>query len=203
MPVNNQKNQNDLNIFLNNYFNIIIVFIVIIMLLISYFAVIKPKYDETMTAIQDNIDQQQKLYAEQEKKLIALRTVSDLYKKIPQADLKKFNSVLPDNFVKERLFGELEEIVTQNGFKVDSIEIFDEKKIQDAESSDPNFKPTLSPKIGEVKLQMSISAIDYAGLKNLLTIFENNLRLFDVSAVSFSPGGNTAQITLSTYYYKK
>jgi len=199
MITRGQKNQNSVNLFLNSYFNIIMVVILLLFLAVAYVMFIKPKYDATMSAIQSNIEQQQKLYTDQQKKLANLEIISDLYKKIPSGDLKKFNGVLPDSYIKERLFGELEEIISKNGFILNSVNISrEEKKLPTTEGMTPR-----SASIGTIDLQLSISAIDYAGFKNLLRLLENNLRLFDVTSVSFSPGGNTASLTLSTYYYKK
>lgn len=199
MNARGPKNKNALNLFLNNYFNIIMVFVVIIVLVISYFIIIKPKYDATMAAIKINIEQQQKIYNDQYKKLTSLKTVAELYKKISPTDLKKFEGVLPDNYVKERLFGELEEIITQSGFILDSVTI---EKPAEADAAKEG-KPLLPTKIGTINLQLSLSAIDYAGFKNLLKLLESNLRLFDVTNVTFSPEGNSATLTLSTYYYNK
>jgi Tfp pilus assembly protein PilO len=199
MVARGPKNKNSLNLFLNNYFNIIMVFVVIIILAASYFIIIKPKYDATMAAIKINIEQQQKLYTEQYKKLVSLKTVAELYKKVSPTDLKKFNGVLPDNYVKEILFGELEEIITQNGFILDSVMI---NKPDETKASEEGTIPA-NTKIGTITFQLSLSAIDYAGFKNLLKLLESNLRLFDITDVSFSPGGNSASLTLSTYYYNK
>ncbi len=199
MITRGQKNQNSVNLFLNSYFNIIIAIILLFFLAVAYFMFIKPKYVATMSAIQANIEQQQKLYTDQQKKLANLEIVSELYKKIPSGDLKKFNGVLPDNYIKERLFGELEEIITKNGFVLNAVTINqEEKNPPTVEGAAPR-----SANIGTINLELSISAIDYAGFKNLLRLLENNLRLFDITDVSFSPGGNAANITLSTYYYKK
>jgi len=199
MITRGQKNQNSINLFLNSYFNIITVIVLMLFLAVSYFMFIKSKFDATMGAIQSNIEQQQKLYTDQQKKLANLEIVSDLYKKIPAGDLKKFNGVLPDSYIKERLFGELEEIISKNGFILNAVNITrEEKNLPTAEGALPR-----SANIGTINLQLSISTIDYAGFKNLLRLLENNLRLFDITNVSFSPGGNAASITLSTYYYKK
>jgi hypothetical protein len=197
MPSRVQKNNNFLNLFLNNYFNIIMVFVVIICLIGAYFIVIKPKYDETMAAIQSNLEQQQTLFNNQQKKLSTLKTISDLYNKIPSSDLNKFNGVLPDNYVKEQLFGELGEMITQNGFILNSVEI----SKNDAAAADTTI--VQNPKVGVINVKLALSAVNYQGFKNLLKLMENNLRLFDVTAVSFSPGGNSASLTLSTYYYNK
>lgn len=179
----NPKDKNGLNLFLNDYFNIILVIFVIIFLTVSYFVVIQPKYDATRLAIKVNIEQQQRLYTEQQKKLNNLKTIAELYKKISPSDLKKFNGVLPDAYVKERLFGELDEIVTQNGFILNSVSINKEEPKAAEDGSVP-----LSANVGKLSLQLSISSIDYAGFKNLLRLFESNLRLFDITTLGFSPG---------------
>ena len=197
------KNKNSLNLFLNNYFNIIMVVVMIIILLLSYFFIIKPKYNQTLLAIEITAQQQQKLYADQQKKLNNLKIISDLYKKISETDLKKFNGVLPDNYVKERLFGEFEEIINKNGYILNSVTLDAEKESEETADVIASTTSEQSGKIGKINLQLSISAVDYKGFKNLLRLLENNLRLFDVSNVSFSAGGNTTNLTLTTYYYIK
>jgi len=197
MLTRDQKNQNSLNLFLNNYFNLILVFVLALILLGAYLAFIKPKYQETKLLIQNNLEQQQRLYAEQVKKLNNLRVVSDLYEKIPVSDLDKFNEVLPDDYVKEALFGELEEIITQNGFVVNSISLSDSGlSIENEEEANSKEK------VGSLSISLSLSAINYNNLKNLLRLLESNLRLFDVTEINFDPGGNGVELILSTYYYK-
>lgn len=197
MLTRDQKNQNSLNLFLNNYFNLILVFILALILLGAYLSFIKPKYQETKLLIQSNLEQQQRLYAEQVKKLNNLRVISDLYEKIPVADLDKFNEVLPDDYIKEALFGELEEIITQNGFVVNSISLSESGlSIEDEEAVNDKEKT------GTLNINLSLSAVNYGGLKNLFRLLESNLRLFDVTEVNFSSGGNMVELVLSTYYYK-
>ena len=43
----------------------------------------------------------------------------------------------------------------------------------------------------------------FSTTENLIKIFESNLRLLDLSQVSFSASADTANLTLRTYYYKK
>jgi len=190
-----QKNQNSLNLFLNNYFSIIMVAIVIVVLAFAYFILLRPKFNQTKFAIQDNMEQQQRLYREQQKKLANLQAVSALYKKINLADLNKFNSILPNDYIKEKLFGELEEMINKHGFIVSSISI--DPKIDEVTI------PGRSPQLGLVNIQFSVKTIDYTGFKNLLKVLENNQRLFDVKQVDFSPSGSSASILMSTYFYKK
>ncbi len=205
MNSGSQKNQNQLNQFLKDYFNIIILFLVIIILTVSYFLFIKPKYNETMLAIQSNISQQQKLYNEQKKKLESLKTISGLYNKISPSDLKKFNNVLPNDYVKESLFGELEEIISQSGLVIDSISINKEgddvKKDAKQENKD-SVASGVPDKVSEINMEIALSAVNYSSFKNFLKVLENNLRLFDVKGLSFLPDSNSANLSLTTYYYK-
>lgn len=200
------KNQNALNLFLNSYFSIFVLLVVIIVFVLAYFFWIRPKFIQTLGAIRANIEMQQQLYEAQQKKLISLKAVSELYKKIDKEDLKKFNGVLSENYVKERLFGELEEIVYTNGFLIDSIKLSrpDEGEEEGKGSSEEIVTlQKLSPNIGQINVNISISTIDYPGFKNLVKIMENNLRLFDIIKLDFSPSEGMANFTLATYYYKK
>jgi len=189
-----QKNQNSLNLFLNNYFSIIMVAIVIIILAVAYFVLLQPKFQQTKLAIQDNLEQQQRLYQEQQKKLADLQAIAALYKNINSTDLTKFNSILPDDYIKEKLFGELEEIITKHGFMISSISINPQ--------IDEIIVPGTSPRLGFIDIQFSIETIDYAGFKNILKVLENNQRLFDIKQVDFSPSGSSADFLMTTYFYK-
>lgn len=202
MAIQNPKNQNSLNLFFNNYFNIILAALLVIFLLVFYFLFLVPKYQTTLAAIKDSISQKQLLYDAQNKKLADLQTISSLYKKIDVNDLKKFNNVLSDDYVKESLFGEIEEIVSQNGFIVNSIGItrFGEEKANAAPKVQPS---SLGSNLGEIDITLAISAIDYASFKNLVKTFETNLRLMDISQISFSATDSAASLTLRTYYYKQ
>lgn len=197
MLTRDQKNQNSFNLFLNTYFNIIAVFILSLVLTGAYLIVIQPKYQKTMAAIQANIEQQQTLLIEQQKNLTSLKIVSELYNKIPAGDLEKFNEVLPNNYIKERLFGELDEVISQSGFIVQSI------SLEKSSADNKEGEEVTAEKTGTINLRLSVSAIDYAGLKRALRLLENNLRLFDIKELSFSAGGNAVDLVLATYYYNK
>lgn len=197
MLTRDQKNQNSFNLFLNTYFNIIAVFILSLVLTGAYLIVIQPKYQKTMAAIQANIEQQQTLLIEQQKNLTSLKIVSELYNKIPAGDLEKFNEVLPNNYIKERLFGELDEVISQSGFIVQSI------SLEKSSADNKEGEEVTTEKTGTINLRLSVSAIDYAGLKRALRLLENNLRLFDIKELSFSAGGNAVDLVLATYYYNK
>lgn len=156
--------------------------------------------------MKESIESQKKLYLEQERKLRDLQTVKRIYDEITPADLSKFNNILPDSYVKERLFGELEEIVTRQGFILGSISLTSDQ--QDVAESVPmpimvsdSGEETLV-NVGQISISLEVSAIDYSGLKQLLRILETNSRLFDIKSLSFSFDSESAQLEMVTYYYK-
>ena len=201
--------QNTINNFLNNYFNIFVVIFTSFLLILSYFLILKPKVDATTLAISDNISQQQKIYQTERTKLYSLEKSIEAYKEVNPVDMERVNSILPSSYDKERLFGELEEIITANGYKLNSITISKEGEEaatnnDNTANANPGDKVKLSKaseNIGLINVSVSIGGIDYASLKNFLSVLENNLRLFDVTSVSL--GGRSADLQLLTYYYKK
>lgn len=196
------KNKNSLNLFLNNYFNLFLAVFLILFLLAAYFLILAPKYQATLTAIKDEIAAKQNLYNIQKKKLADLKMTVSLYKKINPADLKKINDVFSDAYVKESLFGEIEDIVNQNGFTVTDIAITRPEDDVNAAKAAATSTP-LNKNLGEIDINLSLGMLDYAGFKNLVKIFETNLRLMDISQINFSASDGTANLMLRTYYYKK
>lgn len=206
---NSKRQSLNLDLFLSVYGHLVMVMILIVFLAASYFLILRPKFSEAKLAIQNNIDQQQKLFDDQQTKLSNLQAVASLYKKIKPADLQKFNGVLPDEYVKEKLFGEIEELITKQGLIVNTISVTKEggagatgAKPANASPVPDNTRQDLAS-LGRINIDLSIEMINYSAFKNLLRVLENNLRLFDISAVSFAPDSETAAITLTTYYYQK
>lgn len=202
------KNQNSLNLFLNNYFNIILAAVLILFLFFAYLVFLAPKFRATQAAISVNTEEKQLLYETTQKKLASLKIISEVYQKINPSDLQKFNSVLPDSYARERLFGELEEIISRGGWLISSVTISPEEDVAKAPApavgADNPAPATVlnNKKIGIVNVQLDLTAIDYQGFKNLLRLLENNLRLFDITSVEFSPDADAATVVISTYYYQ-
>ncbi|MFA7377757.1 MAG: hypothetical protein WCZ15_03080 [Patescibacteria group bacterium] len=200
------QQKNDANIFLNEYFNVIVIIVMILIFALSYFILLGPKLTSTKLAISDNIATQKKLYAEQEKKLEELKTIKSVYENILPSDLQKFNLVLPSSYIKESLHGELEEIVYKHGFILGSVVI--EENQEDEASLPASDLPliggtsALSKNIGRVTFNVQIDTIDYRGLKNLLKSLESSARLFDVDNINFNSGDNTVDLKIFTYYFK-
>jgi len=202
-----QKNQNSLYAFLNRYFNGLVAAILLIFLGLVYLIVLGPKFSATQLAISANNDRGKNLYESSLRKLASYKAMDEVYRKIDKVDLQRFNSVLPDNYVAERLFGEIEEIVSQGGWIMGGLRIINPEETTNIQAEGEGsaatalFTPT-DPKIGRYNLELTVAALDYRGLKKLLGILENNLRLLDIVSVNYSAADASATFLLNTYYYK-
>lgn len=202
-----QKNKfNNFNTNLNANFNLLIVFIVLILLLASYFMIIRPKFETTLVAIKANIDQQEKFYQSQRQKLVNLQAAVALYRKIGSDNIEKVNGILPDEYAKEKLFGELEDLLLQKGLMLDSLSLVKEGEDDSGEPMAARDKNSLAipyaQHVGVIRAEMSLSSVDYVALKNLLPLLEAQLQLIDVESLDFDPAGQTVNLTFYTYYFK-
>lgn len=195
MTENNLSKQNYINGLLNSYFNLFVVIFISFLLVIAYFTILKPKADETTNAIAENISSHERLLQAEKNKLSSLQEAISSYEKIDQLDLERVNSLLPNDYDKEALFGEIEEMITKNGFIPTSIILTKEVPSEEAALA-------TSSKIGVINIDLSVASVNYAGMKNLLKVLESNLRILDVKDLSLS-GESAGTLKIDTYYYKK
>ena len=102
------------------------------------------------------------------------------------------------NYMPEDVFTDMEKLIFSRGLLLNSIEV---ASISSGDNPDNSSGGSVSG-VGEASIKLSISGIDYEGLKKLLAIFESSMRLMDVKKVDFSPKGKTAILQISTYYLK-
>ncbi|MBN2884703.1 hypothetical protein JXE04_02145 [Patescibacteria group bacterium] len=196
-----QKNKaSDFNTTLSANFNLIIVFVVLFLLFVSYLTIIRPKFKDTLVAIKNNIDQQEKLYQNQRQKLVNLQAAVALYQKIGAENIEKVNGILPDEYAKEKLFGELEDLLSQKGLMLNSLRL---SKDSEGEDDGPLVSRDAGLKnVGVIRAEMSLSSVDYVALKNLLPLLEKQLQLIDIESLDFSPSEKTVNLVCYTYYFK-
>jgi hypothetical protein len=198
------QQKNNLNIFFNEYFSVIIFLLAVAIFLFSYIFVLAPKLKTTTTLIGENIAMQKKLYGEQEKRLNELKTIKKVYDEILPSDLEKFNQILPSDYIKESLFGDFEEIVIKHGFllKDVTLEILVEEETKPSDALPGGQQIVTSPNVGKVRAIIAVNALDYSGFKRMLKSLEASARLFDIENLGFSQEKGSAQFELVTYYYK-
>ena len=196
------QNRTPLNQLLNENFNLLVFVVVLVFFVLAYLLFLGGQFRATTAAIKDNVESQKRLYAEQKKKLSDLERAQALYSKIKPSDLAKFNNVLPGEYIKEQLFGELEEIIVKNGFLINSVSLKSDQQAATAGNGMPEMVAAAAEDkyLGKIEIDVSVGGVDYNGLKSLLKIIESNSRLLDVKSVAM--GENSAQLTMTTYYYR-
>jgi RNA processing factor Prp31 len=197
-----KKTKQQINNLLNSYFKWVIFLVAVFILIAGYILVIKPKYEDTMSFLESQLNLERQAYLQKQKEMAKLEELVAAYNDIDNQNIHRVNTLLPDNYSYERLFTELNEIVSENGMFLAQVDIVDEKKKEEKSSeSDGGIKRDLPPLIKTVNVNMQVLGVDYPGFKNLLGNIENNLRLMDITNVEFNPGNNMVEMSIQTYYF--
>jgi len=121
------------------------------------------------------------------RELNELNEFSKIYEDINSENIIKINKFLPPKSEIEELMKQMEVIVSQNGFFLTSLNLED----RGGESE-----------IGQVSILMNVVGPDYTGFKSLLYTIESNLRLLDITSLTFDPVSKSAVINIIAYYKK-
>ncbi len=184
--------KNQINIFFNFYFKIILVLIVSLFLFAGYLFIVLPKYKQISFDIEAGGRKENLEYLNRQKYYNQLKKLQAEYLKINVSDINKVNIMLPDKKDIESLLPEIEGIILKNGLLLTSIQV-------ENMGGAPTDKG-ISQEIKKIKININVVGTDYVGFKNLLKAIENNLRLMDINNLSFDPTGNTTSLDITTYY---
>ncbi|HKK54020.1 MAG TPA: hypothetical protein VJ926_00655 [Patescibacteria group bacterium] len=203
-----------INSFFSVYFKFAILIIVLVIFFSSYVYILKPKYDTAVEAVKGNIISQERVYLLQLNKLNKFKQLVAAYNKIPTDEKDKLNNLLPPDYIKEQLFIELGYIIPQKGYNLSHLDFKKDKEMESEQEGQRNvntkeektarsFLNELPSDIGYIDANLKVSVVTYNGVRNLLKILENNLRLIDIYKVSFDPEGENLELSFVTYYLKE
>ncbi len=192
--------------FFEEYFNLFIIGLILVMLLLAYFLVISPKINTIVSSIQNDVNNQQTILLSQRTRLENIQNSLDLYRSIKEADLERIQLVLPDYYPPEKLFGDIEDITLQHGIILSSLSVISDTEFGEASAVEATPGPTAvdgrPSNVGEIKLSMNLSAIDYVAMKRFLPILETQLPPLKIENLGFSSGGEDLSLSATTYYFK-
>ena len=154
-----------------------------------------PKYEQVGVGGSYNLSA---VKAEVNKRQDYLNNLNELindYQKISQADVGRIKNVLPADKDVAGLFVQLQEIAEKNNLLLASVNINETPEAITAQDAKSQIKQ-ISVNLGLVNPAVN----SYQKIKNFLSDLELNLRLFDISAVYFTPGDKTFSVNLVTYY---
>ncbi|MFA4834339.1 MAG: hypothetical protein WC619_05925 [Patescibacteria group bacterium] len=197
-----------INVLLTRYFKWLVVLFVLVVFILGYFLLLKPKYEEIAKLTSDGQSSKEQEYLERRGYLESLKNLVAVFQSVKLSDQEKIDYILRKKDVPEELFSQVEAIVKKNGLllkslKIEPIEPESKSSSQKVKRGEEKAAVSLPPEIGKTKATLEIMGVDYFGLKSLLTSIENNLMLMDVVNVDFVPEGNSVQLTFYTYYLKE
>lgn len=181
------------------YYKLITVFLVILIVFLSYYFILEPKYQQVGVGGRYNLDTLKDKLSERERYLENLKKLTANYQKISQADINNLKNILPNQKDIPGIFVQLQALAEEYNFLLSGVSINEvPKEVKKGKESPEKIS----------KLNISLNLIgsgesgNYAELKDFLSALEDNLRLFDVNAVYFTPDSPNYSINIFSYYYK-
>ena len=187
------------------YFNYLILFAVLLILVLGFLYVLKPKYDTITDNIQTSNDALQDEVDNLNHNLVVLDGYKNSFDGLSEIKKDRLDKFLPSDLDREVLFTQLESLIQGQGYQLNYVRISDLNAVDEAESRErggSNAKVLHSPPpgIGVYQVEMTISGVNYAGIKNMLSIFESSIRLYDVVEFEVISEADTIMMTIYTYY---
>src|SRR3989344_1906815 len=193
---NIKKSQNiQLKIIFVRYYKIFIIIGAALILFFSYFFILKPKSEQVGIGGNYNL---KAVKEEVNKREIFLKDLAELisrYQQINTNDLSRINQALPQGKDIAGLLVQLQNLAENNGLLLASVSVSDPTEPMAGKNGKAEIQQ-LSVNLSLIGSQNNI----YRQLKEFLDSLETNLRLFDVSAVYFTPGSPAFSVNLITYY---
>jgi len=137
--------------------------------------------------------QNQNEFAIKQQKIEALKKIKTDYAEFGES-IKKIVEALPAKADLPGIFIQLENLAVKNNLLLNSVDI------ASPESESEATARTAAAGLSKLSVTISVSGGDYFALKKYLADLENNLRIFDVKSIAYSPSENSYNIVLTTYY---
>ncbi|PLX21762.1 hypothetical protein C0584_01515 [Candidatus Parcubacteria bacterium] len=202
--LNISKGKRALSLIIYKYSNLLAIFLLLIILLISFQLIIKPKYDKMKNTSVEIEKRKTEEIDKLETYLAQLKSFNKSYNEVSDNDKERMSRIIPGNGDYEDLMAEFENIVNKRNLILRSVEI---KKTGAAASnkrvkvaSNEEGATSLPEGIKEIILSLSIEGADYDTFKRLMEDFEKNLRITDVKKIDFIDKGRVS-LDVSVYYY--
>ncbi|MFA6551223.1 MAG: hypothetical protein WCV41_01695 [Patescibacteria group bacterium] len=195
-------------LWLQRYFYYLIILQIVIILILGYWLVLRPKINTVFKSeAQVTLAEQaaQVKLANYEQKIKELRTIKDSYDNLSAQDKEKIAAALPSQPEERELMAQINKIVVANGLILKSLNL-EENKGESAAAlaggvpiiGEP--EPKTSAKFKKTAINFEARGATYSALKSLLSGLENNWRLIDVQSVKYNPQDETVAVELVAYY---
>lgn len=201
-----------INNFLMVYFDYLALVLALIVLAVGLFFFVYPRYQQMIKSDETAKNKLQTEYDVRYSYLSSIRGLKDSYQLISEADRKKIADMVPVGNEVINLITEIESMAFRNGVILNSVKVepvsgLSQAQINtqagsgDGQGASAGTFEQLPEGVGQAKIDIDLSSVNYPVFKNLLKTFENNLRLLDVAKISYSVQENKAIFTVYAYYF--
>ena len=182
-----------LNQLLINHFKLTIFLVVVIILVLSSYFILLPKYQRIAIGGEYDLKTIENNKQSLEQYLADLKKLDKTYRQITSSQKEKLYKILPKEKEIAELFIQLAAIAEKNNFILLNINV--------NEQNTKKTKSTTSDNIRKLDINMNLVGGDYSALKKFLHDVESSLRLLDIKTISFNPDSNYYLINLVAYFH--
>lgn len=215
-PEKQQKEKINFKVLFSRFYQMITIGLAVIILVVGGYFILLPKYRQVSA---NSLQVSAALKKEESKRIDYLKNLKELisnHKKINQQEVGKLKTLLPANKDLPGLFVQLQGLAEENNFLLSSVNINEmpdgsgtkAEKIKIEEegttaASASGQKKAVSGAIKKLSVNINLvgnKVTGYEAFKSFLSALEQNLRLFDIEAIYFTPQSPKYSLTLFTYY---
>lgn len=194
---------------ITQYFRYVVILVIIIVVALGYFFVLGPKY--TILKEMGILNYGAKVQELDSKKqdLEKLRELKETYSQLNKAQIENLELILPSQEDIPSLFSQFESLALANGLVLNNISITKaeaapaetEKEGQLGLGGEETTPAETTQGVLTLNVALSFQVGGgYDNLKNFLDILENNMRIVDLTSLSYTPETEAYSINLKTYY---
>ena len=162
------------------YYRHLLILIFCLALALEYFLVVHPLKEMTKNGGSLDIQFYENLLTEERQMLDKLKKLDKKVDSLDKRSLSKLDDVMASKIDIPELLNEFYLIAQDNGYQLNDI--------------------SFAPKDGVYYVTVSFSGGNYQLFKRLLTTIEKNIRIMDITNLSFSGAGESCNFTINTYY---
>jgi cbb3-type cytochrome oxidase subunit 3 len=187
-----------IEVYVSRYFDALVAVLVIIIFLLGAFFVINPKYK---SIIEEEKYSQADMESERDilnNYFSKLNEYVDIYRKLSNVSRERVEKIIPEDDFLEKFFARMETLTKRQGVVLTEMMLAYDEEDDGKKAKKPSANDKKSLK--KINIQISVSGVDYDGVKRLLKAFENNLRILDVNTLEFNITEKTASFSVTTYF---
>lgn len=194
-----------INLFLLKYFQLLRLAAIILFCLFCFLYFLKPKYDSIRTDIAESYENKQAEYEQLENYQRNLNQYINTFRNLSQENKDQIALMLPESDSYKEFYYFFEEVVGRNNMILKSLEIKTEAgpvAVAKKTVTKKTEEEILAERLGKINIKADIVGVSYSGLKSLLSVLENNIRIIDVDKIGFDPVTRSLSLEVVAYYLR-